>query len=416
MGDDFDLFPKRENLDPFSFGKKEKTTDPGKPESGEDLFGEKEQSAGSMPDLSPLSPDTPEVPPPLPDLPLGGEEPAVSPPASGSAPSQPPHPPGGSMSGATPDLTDSILADGPISEEKTFDEPVFEQQQIPEEAVERGSRKSPSPFVVIGGALIIIIGLLYGALTYLKRDKPPVSAVSAPPVSVAVVPSSPEPVAPVPEPGTSDAGEQTGARSPVETEPAAVVESRTPEPETATVQEPALVQEPLPVREEPAAEPGDSPVAAAGAAQFSLQMGAFILDTSVADLEKKLRAAGYEPFMKKGSTTAMMNMLTVGPFGNAADARAALSRLNEAGVDTNMRRRDDGSAIINAGSYLLEENAASVMKKIRSLGYPVKLYKSEARLPMTFVRVGRYRDMDEATTAKKELKAKGLDGIVVKLQ
>ena len=112
----------------------------------------------------------------------------------------------------------------------------------------------------------------------------------------------------------------------------------------------------------------------------------------------------------------MMNMLTVGPFGNVNDARAALTRLKEAGVDSNMRRRNDGGAIINAGSYLLEENATSIMKKVRSMGYPVKLLKREARLPMTFVRVGRYPDRDDAAIAKQELKDKGLEGIVVKLQ
>ena len=43
MGDDFDLFPKRENLDPFSFGKKEKSSESGKEGSSEELFGEEEQ-------------------------------------------------------------------------------------------------------------------------------------------------------------------------------------------------------------------------------------------------------------------------------------------------------------------------------------------------------------------------------------
>ena len=112
----------------------------------------------------------------------------------------------------------------------------------------------------------------------------------------------------------------------------------------------------------------------------------------------------------------MMNMLTVGPFGNVSDARAALAKLKEAGVDSNMRRRNNGGAIINAGSYLLEENATSITKKIRSMGYPVKLQKREARLPMTFVRVGRYPGTDEAANAKQELKDKGLEGVVVKLQ
>jgi cell division protein FtsN len=113
---------------------------------------------------------------------------------------------------------------------------------------------------------------------------------------------------------------------------------------------------------------------------------------------------------------AMMNMLTVGPFASVAEARTALTRLKGAGVDSNLRRRADGGAIVNAGSYLLEENANSVMKKIRSLGYPVRMSKSEARLPMTFVRVGRYPEMGDASSVREELKGKGFDAIVVKLQ
>jgi cell division protein FtsN len=321
---------------------------------------------------------------------------------------------------------DGILSDGPISEEKTFDEPVFEQEQVVENAGGRSSRKSPSPFVVIGGALIIIIGLLYGALTYLKRDKPPVPVVSTPPVSVTVVPPKPEP-APAPETGTVVVEVQSDIQSTAEatqptatevppTEPVVLTEPE-PKPAPASVAVPestsakAMVDKPEPVV---TTEPAQ--VAATGGVQYSVQVGAFILDSSVAELEKKLRGLGYDPFLKKGSTTAMMNMLTVGPFGNVNDARAALSRLKEAGVDSNMRRRNDGGAIINAGSYLLEENATSIMRKIRALGYPVRLLKREARLPMTFVRVGRYSGMDDATSAKAELKVKGLDGIVVKLQ
>ena len=426
MGDDFDLFPKRENLDPFSFGKKEKTTESDTADSGDELFGQEEKIPEPLPDLpSSLSPDppaappeapaaSPEAPPPLPDLPLGEPPAAEPPPASGMPPLVPPPPPTPPAPDAAPDPVDGILSDGPISEEKTFDEPVFEQEQVVEDASGRSSRKSPYPFVVIGGALIIIIGLLYGALTYLKRDKPPVPVVSTPPVSVTVVPPKPEP-APAPEPGTVVVEVQAETQSPAEaTQPTATevplaepVVITEPEPKPAPEPEPAVVAEPV---------PAPAQVAATGAVQYSIQVGAFILDSSVAELEKKLRGLGYDPFLKKGSTTAMMNMLTVGPFGNVNDARAALSRLKEAGVDSNMRRRNDGGAIINAGSYLLEENATSIMKKIRALGYPVKLYKREARLPMTFVRVGRYSGMDDATSAKAELKGKGLDGIVVKLQ
>ena len=417
MGDDFDLFPKRENLDPFSFGKKETTSEPDKEEGGDDLFGKEEQGMGELPDLpADLPADLPtdlssdvaasptEAPSSLPGLPF--DEPA---PVSSMPPLQPPPLPTPTPISEMPDAASGsadssmgqILSDGPISEEKTFDEPMFEQEQVVEDKAERSFRKSPSPFVIIGGALIIIIGLLYGALTFLKRDKPQVPVASLPTVSVAVAVSKPEP-APVPKPAAAEAQVQPETQLPAE------VENVIPEPAVVHVQETA------PVTIEPA--PKSAQVAAAGTGKYSVQVGAFILDSSVAELEKKLHELGYEPLFKKGSTTAMMNMLTVGPFGNTNSAKAALSRLKTAGVDSNVRRRNDGSAIINAGSYLLEENATSIMKKIRSLGYPVKLGKREAKLPMTFVRVGTYPDMDSAKSVKTELKGKGLDGIIVKLR
>jgi hypothetical protein len=80
-----------------------------------------------------------------------------------------------------------------------------------------------------------------------------------------------------------------------------------------------------------------------------------------------------------------------------------------------VRRSEEGD-VINAGSYLLEENASSVMEKIRAMGYPVQLSKKSTQLPMTFVRVGRFEGIEEANSVRDELKGKGMDAIVVKLQ
>jgi cell division septation protein DedD len=431
MGDDFDLFPKRENLDPFSFGKKEKSSESEKDEGSDELFGQEERAPEAPPDLSVEIPaDTPaassEPQPPLPEPPLAGQEDFSAPTAGGAPPQEPPPLPEQPEPAAIPDFMDSALPEGPISGEKTFDEPVFEQEKVVEEKVEKSSRKSPSPFVVVGGALIIIIGLLYGALTYLKKDKPQVPQVLPPVVSVPVNPvPEPAPVpAPAPAPEEPESPAATQAQTPAETKAPADQAVEVPEPGTVKGQAEAEVPEPGTVKGQAEAdavpesppETTPAPVAASEGLQYSVQAGAFILDSSVAELEKKLRGFGFDPFLKKGSTTAMMNMLTVGPFNNENEARTALSRLKAVGVETNMRRRDDGTAIINAGSYLLRENATSVMKKIQSLHYPVDLSRHEAKLPMTFVRVGRYSTMDEANALKAELADKGLDGIVVKLQ
>jgi cell division septation protein DedD len=111
-----------------------------------------------------------------------------------------------------------------------------------------------------------------------------------------------------------------------------------------------------------------------------------------------------------------MNILTVGPFPDGDEGQKALSILKKSGIDSNLVRRSGGGTVIKAGSYILEDNARSIMQKIRDMGYPVQLSKKATRMPMTYVRVGRYERVQEATSIRDELKGKGMDAIVVKLQ
>lgn len=408
MDDDFDLFPKRENLDPFSFGTQEKKTE--KEKGIDDLFGQEEPPGG------------------LPDLPLGGPE--TGGPAEPDRVVPPPASPPASPTVAPPDPIDlsqkelpPLEPKGPDLEEKTFDEPTPEVEPA-SKAVERKTKKSPSPFVVVGGALVIILALLYGALTFLKRDRPPAPQVIPPAVSVLVGPEVSEP-APAPEP----APEPEPARDPETTvpQPSAEGEQTAQVPAGATKTSgseleaaPSAGQQPAetppaapPSSAPPASTAGVSPKATGG---YSVQVGALVLESSVRELEKRVASLGYETFQKMGSTTAKMNMLTVGPFPSMEEARKALSRLRESGIDSNLVQRSGGGAVINAGSYLLEENASRIRNRIESMGYQVEMGKKAVNLPMTFVRVGHFSQIDEANLTRDELRAKGLDAIVVKLQ
>jgi len=414
MGDDFDLFPKRENLDPFSFGTKdkEKTEAADEKDPADLLF----DQADSKPEVDRAVPDQ------------GGsaerkivpDEPAVS--------SEQPQPDAGldafsDMSGSG---SEEIFGESPALKrepEPELEGPIPDDQSgygprlTGQEAVEspEKEKRKPSPFIVIGGAIVLILALLWGALTYLQKEKKVVVPASVPPASARievpkapakpalVAPSSDEVKAPAPETPAEGGGDTTSVVSP----PAPVPPQTKPEPvpaKTTSAAVPPAEEIVRPTRAMP--QTGD----------YSVQVGAFILKTSVRELEKKLANAGLEPFLKEGSTQAMMHFLTVGPFDSYDTASAAVSKLKSAGIDSNPQRVSGGGAVVHAGSYLLEENARKVMKRIRSLGYPVRLSKKETQLPMTFVRVGKFTSRDEASRSRDELKNKGFDAIVVKLQ
>ncbi len=404
MGDDFDLFPKRENLDPFSFGTKDK-------EKSE--VGDEKDPADFLFDQDEARPVTadPAVPP------EGAPGEQELPPDEPMAPSEEPESEVSIDAFAVMSENDSdeIFGEAPSAErepEPALEGPIPDDQSGfgPRESggvgggddnLEPGKRR-PSPFVVIGGALVLILALLWGALTYLQKERKAVVPASIPPASVKIV------VPVVPE----DQAKPAPAPPPAK-------EAKTTAPAPASEKPPEKTSEPLQTRPAdtvPATKTEQTTAPEQRTGNYSVQVGAFILKTSVRELEKELAAAGVETFLKKGSTRAMMHYLTVGPFDNSASAVNAVSELSRAGIDSNLQRISGGGAVVHAGSYLLEENTRKVMKRIRSLGYPVRLTKKETQLPMTFVRVGKFPSKSEAAKSRDELKSKGFDAIVVKLQ
>ncbi len=421
MGDDdFDLFPKREHLDPFSFNSKEEEKDAQSAEEGQDedvVFNDSQPQ-----------PDT-----------TDGQPPGEIPPQG--APSEP------LEDMPKPSIDDSefdLPADFFAEEEQPTQEP-FEQisesipgpipDKEPEQAVSgpeldlntrsKPVRRGPSPFVMVGGALLVILILLWGALTYLKRENKPVQTQL--PAQATIEPGRPAVEAPLVEPPASElskaeqtvAGEPSGGSEPDTQEITTGGMQREREPEAPSgkgtaEQKPAEKKTDLVSVQIPRSEPSTSLFVRAAGSGYSVQVGALILKSSVKDLEKTLSAIGYDPFFKEGTTRATMNFLTVGPLGKGEE-QSALKRIRNAGIEANMRQTAKGM-IINAGGFLLSGNANRVGERIRALGYPVKLERKETQLPITLVRVGRYGTKLEAAQARDDLKKKGLDAIVVKLQ
>jgi cell division septation protein DedD len=417
MADDFDLFPKRENLDPFSFGTKdkEKAKTPDDREPADLLF---EQEAGK-PSADPLIP---------PEEGSGDQKMLPDEPAD---PSREATPEAGlnAFGDISANESDEIFGESPGIDREP--EPVMEgpipddqsgygprQSGVKDGEEQENGKRKPSPFIVIGGALVLILGLLWGALTYLQKERKVVVPASVPPASAKIeVPKAP--AKPVLTPEVTDevkppASDAVSVEIP-EKSPAA-------DPSVSTPPKPEPVALTTPQRAPSAATPPSvksaqvTPSTTPTAGDYSVQVGAFILKSSVQELQKELLAAGLEPFLKEGSTQAMMHFLTAGPFDQQKKGATAVSELRRAGIESNLQRVSGGGAVVHAGSYLLEKNAREVMSRIRSLGYPVRLTKKETRLPMTFVRVGQFPSKDEASRSRDELKNKGFDAIVVKLQ
>lgn len=412
MGDDFDLFPKREHLDPFSFDSKEEEKESSDTGDQEDHVVFDDDSASG----NAILPETPSVEDEeMPRPSIDGPEFELPSDFFGAEPPD-------DFQSSAPDIFDEPQesAPGPIPDDEP--ESVKLEGPPPKARGAKPERKGPSAFVLVGGAILVILVVLWGALNYLKKESRP-AAVLPPIQRKAQIPAT-EPVSLQPSVVEKDAPSQTPAAESKEVSQDVSVASQKTGEQTATKGSSAQVPEtPAAAPKKPAAglapsraEKTDQQSSSSilDASSYSVQVGALILRSSVKELEKKLSGTGYEPFYKKGTTHTSMNFLTVGPFATGEGTKA-LDRIRKAGLEANIRHFSAGD-IINAGGYLLSGNARRVSNRIRALGYPVKLERKETQMPITLVRVGRYSTKTEATRLRDELKKKGFDAIVVKLQ
>lgn len=378
MGDDFDLFPKKENLDPFSFGRPEKKSEGEKGDESVDLFGLEE-----------------EAPPETSSPPEGFKE----------------------------------RKEG-VPQEKTFDEPIegigdepvdeiggeAGQQAYPGVKAQpvRSGKKASSPFVLIGGALVVILGLLYLIMTFFISDVPPTAKVPPPPPAVVVKPPA-SPAAPAPEPVQAVAPETVSSPAEPENASEAAPGQQGLSGEDLPPSQPAEAGEAGPAEKPPA----QAPLVASAAPErpdgpYSVQVGTFVLEPNAREMEKKIADLGYETYREKGTAMRMMNVVTAGPFSDMEEGTKALTRIREAGIESTVTRRSPGEVVVNAGSFLLEKNAELITKKVQDLGYPVIRSTKEVNLPVIVLKTGRFPKAEDAALVRDELKGKGVETVVVK--
>ena len=378
MGDDFDLFPKKENLDPFSFRKPEKKNEREKKDESVDLFGLEEESPR----------DT-------------SRPPEVFEERKEAAPQE-----------KTFDEPIEGIGDEPIDE---MGDELIEQIHDGEKAGPmRSGRKGSSPFVLIGGALVVILGILYLILTFFISDVPPTAKVPPPPPAVAVKPPA-SPPAPAPEPVQAVSPETVSSPA----KPEAAPEAPPPAPQglsegSLPPSAPTEPKETGPAEKPPAQTPLVASAAPEGKdGRYSVQLGTFVLEPNARDLEKQMAGLGYETYREKGTAMRVMNVVAAGPFSDMEEGTKALSRIREAGIESTVTRRSSEDVVVNTGSFLLKKNADLVTKKVQGLGYPVIQSTKEVNLPVILLKTGHFLKAEDAALVRDELKVKGVEGMVV---
>lgn len=235
------------------------------------------------------------------------------------------------------------------------------------------------------------------------EQKPAEAAAKVEAPKVEPAKAAPAAVAPVAAP------QQKPKEEPKKAEAAKPAEKKTAAPVAEAKDQKKAAAEKKPVAEtkKVAAKPA-SKGAVAASGNWTVFAGSYVLESSLATDQAKIKKAGLEPVIKAGPRKkSMMNRLLLAEYADRAAAKAELDKLKRYTSDAFIL--DHGSRhYVYAGSYLLDSRAASEKERLASAGFSLTLKREEVSIPSKNLTAGVFADKKAAEAAVKKLKDAGI--------
>jgi len=292
--------------------------------------------------------------------------------------------------------------------------------EVEEEGTEEEPRKSSMTRILLLVLLLLIAGGGYFFIATedlepggaaVKTAKQPISlpaklSVKPAPASV---PAVTEPSIPAPTPSAK--ATETAAKPVAKTvATASKPESSMPAAEAAAAQVKVAT---VPVVAEPAqivAEPTPAPAAPQG--DYSVQVGAYLLQSNLKNAQKMAEQTGYLSRIEEARKLTKMTRLLYGRFA-PAEAESRLAELREHSPAA-FKIADGDQIAIYAGSYTSLDKARHFADLLYEKGVALEEAAVEVQIPLYILKLGPFSDRAAAEQAAQKAEAVGLPAQVVK--
>jgi DedD protein len=152
----------------------------------------------------------------------------------------------------------------------------------------------------------------------------------------------------------------------------------------------------------------------AGKDKFTLLIGVYVLEKSMASEKAKLKAAGLSPVTGKGpKKMEPMTRLFVGEFDSRAQATEELQRLKKLTSDAFILPGQDKYTVY-AGSYFTNDRAESELNRLINQGVTPIIQKTEAPVSTIRLTAGSFSSRKEAEEKSLYLKKHGIKALIVR--
>ncbi len=279
--------------------------------------------------------------------------------------------------------------------------------------------------LIIVGIGVILIGGWYLAQSLFFAPPPP-SAGPARPVTPAPPMKASEPVAPTKESTLTPA---------VPTKPLTTEEAKLtpPAPPTKVASPASPAKEPVSKKvavaprtservlaPEKTASPAkaeakavERPAPKAAPTNFSLQIGAMVVEENAEALKRKLDGSGFPAVIRKGEAYVTKQIVTVGEPIGRREAEELSRRLNVDGFPSQLLTVGD-KYTPQIGTFFNLDDAIDLARELQKKKYPPKIIAKPATTVVYQVRHGKFDSRAAAVRRGEELKGKGFSFLVVR--
>lgn len=265
---------------------------------------------------------------------------------------------------------------------------IAEEEELRKSLGASASRRRLSPARLL--LLLVLLATLGGAALFLFPGEEPVPAPAAPQKQRIAVPG-PSAEAVVEESLAEAMPEQTVVEE--------VKVTVTAPPAESAGGEPAVE-----------ARPAAPAVDATGA--YTVEAGAYRLESSLKTAEERLRRLGFEPQVTTAKKALAMTRLRLGSFAPEA-GQAKLEELAELAPDAFVLRQGE-ELVVYAASYHDLDKARRFADRLFAEGVRVEEEAAEVEVPLFLLRSGTYPDLAAARAAAEQVRTEGLEALVVK--
>lgn len=250
---------------------------------------------------------------------------------------------------------------------------------VPDEGGGRGGGGSRRLLIIAGVGVILIGGWYLANQLFLAPPPPPAPARPAVPSPPA---KAPAPAAPTKEAAPAKAG--------------AVPPAAPAKPESAKAP----------------TKPAPAP-AVAPATNFSLQVGAMVMEENAESLKRKLDEGGFSSVIRKGTAFVAKQVVTVGEPTGKREAEDLSRRLNVDGFPSQLLAVGN-KYTPQIGAFFNLDEAIDLARELQKKSYHPKITSKPANTVVFQVRHGKFDSRTAALRRGEELKAKGFNFLVVR--